>query len=29
MRRVIHVQVRLLARHLDGELKDYPHYTLR
>lgn len=29
MRRLIHVQVRLLARHLDGELKDYPHYTPR
>lgn len=29
MRRLIEVQVRLLARHLDGEIKDYPHYTPR
>ncbi|MBI1366037.1 MAG: CRISPR-associated endonuclease Cas1 [Alphaproteobacteria bacterium] len=29
MRRLIEVQVRLLARHLDGEIKEYPHYTPR
>lgn len=29
MRRLIDVQVRLLARHLDGELTEYPHYTPR
>lgn len=29
MRRLIEVQTRLLARHLDGEIKDYPHYTPR
>ncbi|GAB4529133.1 MAG: CRISPR-associated endonuclease Cas1 [Amphiplicatus sp.] len=29
MRRLIEVQTRLLARHLDGELRDYPHYTPR
>ena len=29
MRRLIDVQMRLLARHLDGEIKDYPHYTPR
>ncbi len=29
MRRVIEVQMRLFGRHLDGELKDYPHYTPR
>jgi CRISPR-associated exonuclease Cas4/CRISPR-associated protein Cas1 len=29
MRRLIEVQMRLLARHLDGEIKDYPHYTPR
>ena len=29
MRRLIEVQMRLLARHLDGEIKDYPQYTPR
>lgn len=29
MRRLIAVQLRLLARHLDGEIKTYPHYTPR
>lgn len=29
MRRLIEVQMRLLARHLDGELVVYPHYTPR
>lgn len=29
MRRLIAVQMRLLARHLDGEIKTYPHYTPR
>jgi CRISPR-associated exonuclease Cas4/CRISPR-associated protein Cas1 len=29
MRRLIEVQMRLLARHLDGELPDYPHYIPR
>jgi len=29
MRRLIAVQMRLLARHLDGEVKLYPHYTPR
>jgi hypothetical protein len=29
MRRLIEVQARLLARHLDGEIKDYPHYLVR
>ena len=29
MRRLIEVQMRLLARHLDGELPEYPHYTPR
>jgi CRISPR-associated endonuclease Cas1/CRISPR-associated protein Cas4 len=29
MRRLIAVQLRLLARHLDGEIKSYPHYTPR
>lgn len=29
MRRLIEVQMRLLARHLDGELTEYPHYTPR
>jgi CRISPR-associated exonuclease Cas4/CRISPR-associated protein Cas1 len=29
MRRLIHVQMRLLARHLDGEIDYYPHYTPR
>lgn len=29
MRRLIAVQMRLLARHLDGEIKSYPHYMPR
>ena len=29
MRRLFEVQARLFARHLDGELRDYPHYTPR
>lgn len=29
MRRLIEVQMRLLARHLDGEIREYPHYTPR
>ena len=29
MRRLIEVQIRLMARHLDGELPDYPHYMPR
>ncbi|NWG71538.1 MAG: CRISPR-associated endonuclease Cas1 [Parvularculaceae bacterium] len=29
MRRLIHVQMRLLARHLDGEIDYYPHYIPR
>jgi len=29
MRRLIEVQMRLLARYLDGELPEYPHYTPR
>lgn len=29
MRRLIAVQMRLLARHLDGEIKTYPHYVPR
>jgi CRISPR-associated endonuclease Cas1/CRISPR-associated protein Cas4 len=29
MRRLFEVQARLFARHLDGELADYPHYTPR
>lgn len=29
MRRLIEVQMRLLARHLDGELTEYPHYVPR
>lgn len=29
MRRLIEVQMRLLARHLDGEITEYPHYTPR
>ena len=29
MRRLVEVQVRLLARHLDGEIRDYPHYMPR
>lgn len=26
MRRLLAVQARLLAHHLDGEIADYPHY---
>jgi CRISPR-associated exonuclease Cas4/CRISPR-associated protein Cas1 len=29
MRRLLEVQARLLARHLDGEIADYPHYLVR
>jgi CRISPR-associated exonuclease Cas4/CRISPR-associated protein Cas1 len=29
MRRMLHVQARLLARHLSGELSEYPHYVPR
>jgi len=29
MRRLIEVQARLLARHLQGEISDYPHYLPR
>jgi CRISPR-associated exonuclease Cas4/CRISPR-associated protein Cas1 len=29
MRRLIEVQMRLLTRHLDGELAEYPHYVPR
>jgi CRISPR-associated exonuclease Cas4/CRISPR-associated protein Cas1 len=29
MRRMLHVQARLLAKHLKGELDRYPHYTPR
>jgi CRISPR-associated endonuclease Cas1/CRISPR-associated protein Cas4 len=29
MRRLLEVQARLLARHLSGELDDYPHYLIR
>ena len=29
MRRLIEVQVRLLARHLQGEIVTYPHYLPR
>jgi CRISPR-associated exonuclease Cas4/CRISPR-associated protein Cas1 len=29
MRRLIEVQCRLFARHLDGELKTMPHFTPR
>lgn len=29
MRRMLHVQARLLARHLRGEVPDYPHYCPR
>ena len=29
MRRLLEVQARLLARHLDGEIADYPHYCPR
>jgi CRISPR-associated endonuclease Cas1 len=29
MRRLLEVQARLLARHLSGEIADYPHYLVR
>ena len=29
MRRLIDVQMRLLARHLQGEIPTYPHYLPR
>ncbi len=29
MRRLLEVQARLLARHLGGEIDDYPHYLVR
>ena len=29
MRRLLEVQARLLARHLAGEIADYPHYLVR
>jgi len=29
MRRLLEVQARLLARHLGGEIEDYPHYLVR
>ncbi|MEA2904750.1 MAG: CRISPR-associated exonuclease Cas4 [Alphaproteobacteria bacterium] len=29
MRRLLEVQARLLARHLSGEIEDYPHYLVR
>jgi len=29
IRRMLHVQARLLARHLMGELPEYPHYVPR
>jgi CRISPR-associated endonuclease Cas1 len=29
MRRLLEVQARLLARYLDGEISDYPHYLVR
>lgn len=29
MRRLLEVQARLLARYLDGEINDYPHYLVR
>jgi CRISPR-associated exonuclease Cas4/CRISPR-associated protein Cas1 len=29
MRRLLNVQARLLARHLDGEVDPYPHYLVR
>ncbi len=29
MRRLLEVQARLLARHLDGEVVEYPHYIPR
>lgn len=29
MRRLLEVQARLLARHLDGEIPEYPHYLVR
>ena len=29
MRRLLEVQARLLARHLQGEIDEYPHYLVR
>jgi CRISPR-associated exonuclease Cas4/CRISPR-associated protein Cas1 len=29
MRRLLEVQAQLLARHLDGEIEEYPHYLVR
>jgi CRISPR-associated exonuclease Cas4/CRISPR-associated protein Cas1 len=29
MRRLMEVQARLLGRHLDGEIEEYPHYLVR
>src|SRR5262249_61841629 len=29
MRRLLEVQARLLARHLAGEIEDFPHYLVR
>lgn len=29
MRRLLEVQARLLARHLEGEIDEYPHYLIR
>ncbi len=29
MRRLLEVQARLLARHLAGEIDEYPHYLVR
>ncbi len=29
LRRMIEVEARLFARHLDGEIRDFPHYLLR
>jgi CRISP-associated protein Cas1 len=29
MRRLLEVRARLLARHLSGEIADYPHYLVR
>ena len=29
MRRLLEVQARLLARHLAGEIDEYPHYLIR
>jgi CRISPR-associated exonuclease Cas4/CRISPR-associated protein Cas1 len=28
-RRLLEVQARLLARYLDGEIEEYPHYLVR